>query len=80
MTVGLAAAAVTAFAVCYGGLEPWMVQGYQRGGTVWVWAALRTPVFGPVLGLAVRGVAAEGVLGLQFPPWRWSAGPGRGAW
>ena len=31
VTVGLAAAAVTAFAVCHGGLEPWLVQGYQRG-------------------------------------------------
>ena len=65
VTVGLAAAAVTAFAVCYGGLEPWMVQGYQRGysGYGLLYELL---FFGPVLGLLL-GVAAGGVLGLRFP-------------
>ena len=65
VTVGLTAAAVTAFAVCYGRLEPWLVQGYQRGypGHGLLYELL---FFGPVLGLLL-GVAAGGVLGLRFP-------------
>lgn len=65
VTVGLAAAAVTAFAVCHGGLEPWLVQGYQRGypGHGLLYELL---FFGPVLGLLL-GIAAGGVLGLRFP-------------
>ena len=65
VTVGLAAAAVTAFAVCHGGLEPWLVQGYQRGypGYGLLYELL---FFGPVLGLLL-GIAAGGVLGLRFP-------------
>ena len=60
VTVGLAAAAVTAFAVCHGGLEPWLVQGYQRGypGYGLLYELL---FFGPVLGLLL-GIAAGGVL------------------